>query len=583
MPLCFVPRFNKKTKPYRAMRTNTTHYALQTGLLLCSVAAACAQTLVTFQVDMSAQAGTSFNASGGDRVQLRGNLTALGAWNQGPWLTNSPNATNANLFTATIKFPDTITTQVQYKYVIIPNGDSNLSDWTYGESGIPSATGGNRVFQLAGGAQKLPLDFFSNNSVNTPPGSPVTFQVDMTAQVKVGTFNPGGGDTVQVRGASGVIGEWNAGPVLTNDITASNTNLYSGTFVFYDVSGYTEVYKYVMANGSTGSPTWENVPGADQNGGNRFFSLDYNGVTLAPVYFSDIAPGPAPVNVDVTFQVDMSAQILMGLFDPSQDQVVVRGSFQGWSGNADLCTNNPSASNTNLYSTVIPFFDFPTAVEQFKFVANGPTISGDDWENPTISTLSGNRFFSLGSNATLVLPPVYFSDVGIDDILPTNTLVTFRVSMTNAVGTDGSTFDPSSSTVYLNGVFGTWWSWGSNPLPAQWQLTNNPVGSEVYTLEVPFPAESELVVTYKYGLNGLDNEAASGNNRVRYIRTLGSYVMPLDVFDNQVVEPSFGSLTATTAPSGQVDVSWLAVPGSASRPGPASPPVPGWNIPRPTA
>jgi len=534
------------------MRSITKHIAVPAGLLLCSAAAACASTLVSFQVDLTAQAAT-FNPTNSDRVQLRGSLSELGSWGVGPWLTNNAAGSSPYLFTTTLSFAEANATQVQYKYVIIPYGDTNLADWSHGEGNIPGS--GNRLFQLAGGAQNLPLDYFSNQSTLTPPGAPVTFQIDMTAQVNAGNFKWTTGDSVEVRGASGGLGSWGSNVALTNDATASNPNLFSGTFILSEVSGYTEFYKFVMVTTST---TWEGLSGLDvEPGGNRFFSLDYSGVTLAPVYFNDIAPAPLE-DVDVTFSVDMSAQILQGGFDPSQDTAGLAGSFQGWNSTGNPLTNNPYASNTNIYSTVIHFHDFSTALESYKFVYYGGTHSGTVWESPT-STGGGNRSFNLGTNATLALPVVFFNDVDVVDLLKADTWVTFSVNMTNAVGTDSTAFDPATSTVWLNGVFGTWWSWSSNP--AQWQMTNNPAGSEVYSLDVLFPAGSSLVVTYKYGLNGSDNEAAQNKNHIRYIRSVGHYAMPLDTFGAQTVESSFGNLTATLSPDGKVLVSWLGRPG----------------------
>ena len=349
---------------------------------------------------------------------------------------------------------------------------------------------------------------------------------------------------------------------LIHCLSASNTTLYQVVLSFLDCSGMLEEFKFVMLTNGGTSAVWENPStghGDPWNNNNRFFTMVDGGLTLPPVYLSDISPGPTPVNVDVTFQVDMSAQVLNGVFDPTVDTVGLAGGFDGWSGGNAVMTNNPNGSNTNLYSTVIHFYDFPTAVPQYKFVCYGLTIAGTIWENPNPPTIGGNRFFTLGSNATVVLPSVYFSDLSAADLLPADTIVTFSVSMTNAIATSGHVFDPTADAVYLNGASGVWWGWGATP--ADWQLTNNPVGSEVYSLDVLFPKGKPVVVNYKYTINGGDNEAASGLNHVRYIRSVGSYVMPLDTFGNQYVESSFGNLTAASAPGGKVAVSWLGRPG----------------------
>jgi hypothetical protein len=67
--------------------------------------------------------------------------------------------------------------------------------------------------------------------------------------------------------------------------------------------------------------------------------------------------------------------------------------------------------------------------------------------------------------------------------------------------------------------------------------------------------------TYKYGINGADNEAAVNSNHMRPIRTTGTYVMPLDQFANQFAEPSFGNLQASHTAPGHALISWLGRPG----------------------
>jgi hypothetical protein len=139
--------------------------------------------------------------------------------------------------------------------------------------------------------------------------------------------------------------------------------------------------------------------------------------------------------------------------------------------------------------------------------------------------------------------------------------------MTNAVGTDSQVFDPTTDAVYMNGDFmgelsgGSpgWLPWTQGNL-APYQLTNiSP--SLIYSITLDIPKGNSLALTYKYSINGPDNEAASGSNHVRYIRAVGQYTLPLDQFGNQYVEPSFGNLKASLSPPGHVLVSWLGRPG----------------------
>ena len=140
------------------------------------------------------------------------------------------------------------------------------------------------------------------------------------------------------------------------------------------------------------------------------------------------------------------------------------------------------------------------------------------------------------SAASQVLPVVYFNDFSPVDLLPVDTVVVFSVNMTNAVGTDAHAFDPAVDTLHLNGVpngFATW----DTALPL---MTNNPVGSRIYSIEFVLPKGSPVQQTYKYGINGLDNEAAAGSNHIRTVRRTGTYTFPLDTFGSHLW--SFASL-----------------------------------------
>ena len=75
------------------------------------------------------------------------------------------------------------------------------------------------------------------------------------------------------------------------------------------------------------------------------------------------------------------------------------------------------------------------------------------------------------------------------------------------------------------------------------------------------PKGTPLALTYKYSIDGPDNEAGFEQNHVRYIRNVGNYIMPLDVFGSQKVEPSFGNLNIGLAPSSRVLLTWLGLPG----------------------
>jgi hypothetical protein len=121
--------------------------------------------------------------------------------------------------------------------------------------------------------QVLPVVYFDNLAL-VPTAIPLTFQVDMGAQIAQGNFDPMA-DTVSVAGDS--INNWNAtASPLAN--SASDTNLWVGTFDVTSTSGSAVAYKFVV-NGST----WESID-------NRAYTLtSTNAQTLPRAFFNNVS------------------------------------------------------------------------------------------------------------------------------------------------------------------------------------------------------------------------------------------------------------------------------------------------------
>src|SRR5688572_30426635 len=130
--------------------------------------------------------------------------------------------------------------------------------------------------------------------------------------------------------------------------------------------------------------------------------------------------------VPVTFQVDMTRQIALGVFDPALQGVEVRGAFNGWTGGqAPLA---PSAGNANIYTGTFSLEGAPGANINYKFVRT----PGDGWES------TPDRTLTLTDSAQ-TLPVVFFNnDAGIE---PVTSTVTFRVNMASQIASGG--FNPT--------------------------------------------------------------------------------------------------------------------------------------------
>jgi hypothetical protein len=100
-----------------------------------------------------------------------------------------------------------------------------------------------------------------------------------------------------------------------------------------------------------------------------------------------------------------------------------------------------------------------------------------------------------------------------------------------------------------------------------------------YTNYMTIPAGQSLNLTYKYSINGLDDENGAGTNHMRYIRNYGPiYSFPSDVWSltvcppgtaypnpgitaTNIQEPSYGYLKVGTPSGTTVPVTWLGRPG----------------------
>jgi hypothetical protein len=516
------------------MKSQSRTTVLCAALLAGSAAASLANTFVTFNVDMTTSIANAQFDPATMTMAVRGSFNG---WTGPVALTNNPLGATPAIYSQTVNIADNGSV-VSYKYTIEPAT-------TY--EGVRLGGGHNRLITLpttSGATFTAPLVYFGDVPPVGDITSTITFRVNMAQQINVGAFDP----NTSIAYSRGSFNGYSIGNPMTNDPTILTTNQFglvsSNVYVTsVDVTGspgQTVDFKYYFDPAAIWeSPTPGTGDPADNN--NRFFNLPTNAASLAIIYFNDAVYAPKATNA-TTFQVDMTAQVLNGNFDPTVGTVELRGNFNNWGTPQILCTNNPAAPNTNIYSVVVPLVDGVGAREQYKFWATVPPNSG--WE-----TMADNRTVSIISGTAQTLPVVFFSNVDPNDLLPADTTVTFRVNMTNAVGTDSHAFDPASGDlVNINGVPSSFAAWDTS-LPA---LSNNPVGSTNYSVDILVPKGSPVMQTYKYGINGNDDEAPAGNNHVRYIRQTGTYVMPLDKFGTQAVETSFGNLQASSSTPGHV-------------------------------
>jgi hypothetical protein len=248
--------------------------------------------------------------------------------------------------------------------------------------------------------------------------SVVVFIVDMSAQVKAGTFVSGA--EVDVRGT---FNGWGTN-ALINISVGGNPNLYFGEIPdTVDINGGTIYYKYFAPSIGTG---WESTYNT-LNRAARLPATSGDSVVLPTVFFDDA--GPLVTNA-VTFSVNMAEQINLGLFVPGMDDVLVRGEFNGYALGSAL-TNDPSIMATNssgvvtsnVYVGTFTNISPVNANQSFKFWNSDPL--SEQWESVAPEnqdgSVAGNRYYINGSG-NQVLALVDFDDTPLQ-IGPSNTVI----------------------------------------------------------------------------------------------------------------------------------------------------------------
>ena len=490
---------------------------------------------VTFQVNMGFQAsqGAFDPANTNNIVEVRG---AFNNWSGGFAL--APSATDPNLYVGTTNVTGDAGSTAEYKFVTVIDGTANWESI------------GNRSFSLASDAQTLPVAFFNNQWDGAPLN--VTFQVNMATQIAAHAFDPAA-DVVNVRGE---FNSWGATPMEPDP---NNPDVYVATVEVPQAPGSQVQYKFHIARGA-GGETWENDP-------NRAFLQKDTDQTLPVVYFNNVTGVPVKAKLDVA--VDLSAQILGGTFDPAAQQVWLRGNKVGWDVPPQGLKLEADASRSGIYTNTLVMDNALTGdVVEFKFTTwdtNTLTTIWEDGANKSV-TFTGSEP-NVDGYLTKSYGPAYFNGVNPADILSADTLVTFRVDMNGATRFGGAGFDPTTDSVFINGTFvnnGSWGAWGT--MDATWLMYDDGAtgGDEVandgiYSIQVNIPRGAQTRATYKYGINSEDNEAAVGNDHVRYIRATGTYTMPLDKFGAPTQEtqnPDVGSLSIARGANGHLTITW---------------------------
>lgn len=371
--------------------------ALTTGFVLFSAILVASAYLVTYQIDMSVQTALGNFNPGSDRVLVAGSFSTpdwIAPATTAFVLTNDPGT--PGLYKNTFNNDVATGGFENHKFIIDVGGTATTLNWE-------PLNNNNRFFQVTAGNQTLPVVFYNDvTNANTIVVTQVTFTVNMSVQNALNTFNPAT-DLVYVAGDV-FNNNWAPGTqVLTN--SQVNPALWQGTFNLTNTVGGTVNYKFIMNTFASGL-VWENNGVGPNNADNRQFTFTNQATVLPAVYFNNVTSSSSLVTTQVTFKVNLAAQIARGTFDPNFGTVSVAG---------DIINNwNPLASplaqtltNASVWSGTFDVTNTVGAPVNYKFVLNG----GGTWEANGVGPNNANdRQFNF-TNVTTVLPDVYFDNL----------------------------------------------------------------------------------------------------------------------------------------------------------------------------
>jgi hypothetical protein len=345
----------------------------------------------------------------------------------------------------------------------------------------------------------------------------VTFRMDMTALIDSCQYMTLRGDTIAVRGD---FNEWSNEGVWTILEDTGENNVYAATIQV--LPGTTFGYKFW-----TNRTPWE-------DGDNRSYTVTEAAEQVLPIAtynksFMSIC-GADMETLLVEFAVNMETMIRSGDFDPEEDQVVVRGTFNGWSGNGTML--DPFPLDPTLYTTVVEIADFAVPNEiMFKFV-----IVEDGWEGRPDRRIvvTGNEERDSEGRLLIAMDPVpYYNDATPDMLFSQNTTLTLRVDARPAfyfladsgfVPSDVQTSEEVDgfSNIFINGPIsnidaaGDWYSWGPENLGLleTRKLVPSAENDSIFVWTRTFNENQVRRWVGKLGLDGYDNESGFGADHV---------------------------------------------------------------------
>jgi hypothetical protein len=381
----------------------------------------------------------------------------------------------------------------------LANPNTSITAW--GDPYTSSAATGLASYTLA------------NTLLNTT--QTISFSVDMSHQIFLGTFNPTT-DQVSV--------DWGTGFPQANVqylTDGDSDGIYTGSATISAPVASAVPYRFTIEPVEPALLVSETV--------SRSFSMPNAATTVSSSYFNNIEGYR-----DVTFSVNMSVQEALGNFNPATQTVEVRGPFNDWAGTALTAQGEGVYSGTVRISGAV-------GPKDYKFFAG------------SYEGISGNRSFTLAFNSdraptpSQVLDTVFYSNV---NTVPASRPVTFAVDMSiqQAMGK----FDPATGVVQLRGI---------GDFSATDKVLSREGDTSIFKGTFAVAGDAGTSVTYKFfstgvtesGFEIINPDDLYENRSLTLLADGTPMVLDSVYFSNQsVVSPSGLSYTPSSA-SGTVD------------------------------
>ncbi len=315
----------------------------------------------------------------------------------------------------------------------------------------------------------------------------VTFQVDMNVQKNYGVFDPNLSD-VKLRGT---FNDWTDQEGM---IDSDNDGIYTLT---RDIPAGENKYKFFFIN-TQGQSVWEEMD-------DRVINISSDS-TLAVVYFLNDAG--TKTLIDVYFSVNMEIEAGAGRFDFANDNVTVRGNFNGW-GDSDTCYSE--ILNPFVYSKVVKYLAEVGDVIHYKF-----NINGEGWEVDFPDNDGGHRLIEITqediNNLFAVDPFTYpnqfFNGLDVSQLTQQSTEITFTVDMNGATDLNGAAFSELENVFICGSASPLFWAWESENQDKAIFLVDDGTngdatsGDNIWSTIVSFPRYTTInAFNYKFGAN----------------------------------------------------------------------------------